>query len=323
MRIADFPEWNFDGSSTEQAEGDSSDCILKPATFVRDPLRPPGSWLVLCEVLDKDGKPGKNNYRHRALELYRECRSQKPLFGIEQEYTLFDGHAPLGWPQGGYAPKQGPFYCGVGLDEEFGGKIAEEHMLACLAAGIAWCGKNGEVMCGQHEFQVGPVDPIRVSDDLWLARYLLYKIAAKHGCSAKLDPKPNPDMNGAGAHTNFSTKKMREGADETRCGLFFCALAAESLGIKVTGQPICEGKLYDAQSFPEEYGTKFEQRLTGEHETCSFKHFKFGVADRTASIRIPLQVDKNRKGYIEDRRPCADADPYRIVSYIMETCCDV
>lgn len=326
MRLTDFPEWGFDGSSTEQAEGDMSDCILKPVRFTRDPLRGVGCWLVLCEVLDKDGAPGKGNHRHKVAELAEKYKAQRPLFGIEQEYTLFEGHAPLGWPHGGYAPAQGPFYCGVGFDEEFGSKVSEEHMFACLGAGLAWCGKNGEVMCGQHEFQIGPVDPLRVADDLWLARFLLYKIAGKNGYSAKLDPKPHPDMNGAGAHTNFSTKLMRRGSlnedQDGKTGLYYCSLAAESLGIKVAGVAIEEGKLYSAESFPEEYGTKFELRLTGGHETCKFNQFKFGVSDRTASIRIPLQVEKNGKGYIEDRRPCADADPYRVVTYIMEVCCD-
>lgn len=322
IKPEDFPDWGFDGSSTEQATGGSSDCVLKPVRVVRDTIRGKGCYLVLCEVFNADGEPGAGNWRCEARKIYEKCEDQQPLFGLEQEYTLFDGHAPLGWPQGGYAPSQGPFYCGVGRDEEFGAEVAEEHMFKCITAGLMWCGKNGEVMCGQHEFQIGAGDPLRVADDLWLARYMLYKIAALHNCSAKLDPKPHPDMNGAGMHTNFSTSSMRE--DYGRCMEACHKLGADVVDVcnlKDGGTPR-ERKRYSTNKFPEGYGTKFELRLTGDHETCSYKQFKYGVSDRTASIRIPLHVKEAGKGYIEDRRPCADADPYRVVSYIMETVCE-
>jgi len=316
------PVWSFDGSSTNQAPGDSSDCILKPVKVYKNPLlKTAKSALVLCEVYNADQTPGKNNYRAVAAKVAAKYSTQDPMFGIEQEYTLFDGHAPLGWPMGGYAPKQGPFYCGVGANEEFGAKIAEQHMLTCLEAGVAWCGKNGEVMCGQWEFQVGAKDPLTVADDLWIARWLLYKIAGKHGVSAKLDPKPHPDLNGAGAHTNFSTKSTRESIEgcEQACRLL-CSNVLDLTNFEY-GDGIVEFKTYPTIEFPKEYGTKFNLRLTGDHETCSYTEFKFGAGDRTASVRIPLHVVKNNGGYIEDRRPCADADPYRIVTYILEVCC--
>lgn len=326
--IKDVPSWGFDGSSTGQADGNSSDCVLKPVKVAHDPLRGGASLLVLCEAYRADGKCAKNNFRKVANILYNSCKDEKPIFGLEQEYTLFDGHAPLGWPRGGYAPQQGPFYCGVGADEAFGAQIAEKHMLACLEAGLAWCGKNGEVMCGQWEFQVGARDPLTVSDDLWLARYLLYKIAEKHNVSVKLDPKPHPDLNGAGMHTNFSTINMREENknDASSCNSWSYILkACMDLGYDITDVKNIEpGVTVDTEKmFPPAYGTKYNLRLTGEHETCSWKEFKYGVSDRTASIRIPLHVEQKRTGYIEDRRPCADADPYRVVSYIMKVCCDV
>ena len=300
-----FPVWGFDGSSTGQAQGDASDCILFPARIIKDPLRD-GGVIVLCEVLNADGTPGKNNNRAWTTLKSEEYEDQKCLFGIEQEYTFFKGRTPLGWPENGYPAPQGPFYCGVGADEVFGREIVEEHMRACLKADLKLSGVNAEVMPGQWEFQIGPADALTVSDHLWLARYLLYRIAEKHGVNVKLSPKPvEGDWNGAGAHTNFSTKAMREDN-----GIKVCEEACERLAMDFT-----------ANSFPSVYGPGYQDRLTGDHETCSHSQFKYGVGDRTASVRIPLHVAENGKGYIEDRRPCANIDPYQVCSFLMEVIC--
>lgn len=299
------PEWGFDGSSTDQAQGSSSDCILIPVRIVRDPLRGRDDLIALCEVYNADRTPSKTNHRNETEVLWRHT-DEEPLFGIEQEYTMFKGREPLGWPKGGYPAPQGPFYCGVGADEVYGREIVEKHMRACLDARLLLSGVNAEVMPGQWEFQIGPGDPLRVSDHLWLARYLLYRIAEEYGVTIRLDPKPvGGDWNGAGAHTNFSTKAMREDG-----GIKHCLEAAEKLGER-----------FDRDGFPEVYGAGFRDRLTGAHETCSYREFKYGVADRTASVRVPLAVAKSGKGYIEDRRPCANVDPYEVCSYVMEVTC--
>jgi len=316
------PVWGFDGSSTEQATGDSSDCVLKPVKWRKDPVRGTPSILVLCEVYDSEGNPDEHNYRAKLSETYKKYKDQFPIFGIEQEYTLKRGGKYLGCDAKDRVngiPEQGPFYCGVGAGKEYGDDVAETHMFGCLAAQIKWGGKNAEVMPGQWEFQVGPSTPIELADELWLARYLLLKIAAKRGYEVTFEAKPHLKLNGAGAHTNFSTKLSR-GED----GLKYCVEAAKALGLRVVEDEDCaveEGKVYATREFPSGYGSDYEKRLTGAHETCSFDEFKYGVADRTASIRIPLHVKQNGGGYIEDRRPCADADPYRVVTYIMETCC--
>ena len=207
--------WGFDGSSTNQAEGASSDCVLQPVCVVPDPIRGGDHKLVLCEVLHTDMTPHSTNTRAPARAVYEKYKDQDPWFGIEQEYTLFKGARPLGFPEsGGYPGPQGPYYCGAGADDIYGRPMVEAHMDACLEAGLLLSGINAEVMPGQWEFQIGPGNPLDVSDHLWIARWLLHRIGEDYGISATLDPKPaRGDWNGAGAHTNFSTTAMREGYD--------------------------------------------------------------------------------------------------------------
>ena len=296
------PIWGFDGSSTNQATGDKSDCVLKPVFVCKDPVRGGENKLVLCEVMLVDGSPHPTNTRAACAEVSKKYAAFDTWFGIEQEYTFFAGSRPLGFPPTGFPAPQGGYYCGIGADEVFGRDVVEAHYSACIAAGLAIAGINAEVMPGQWEFQIGAVGTPAVADQLWVARYLLYRIAENFGVSATLDPKPvRGDWNGAGAHTNFSTKQMRQNYDA-------CIAAAEALGKKAA--------LHIAN-----YGHGIEERLTGQHETASYKTFKYGVSDRGASIRIPWQVAKDRKGYIEDRRPNANCDPYVTTRLIVDTVC--
>jgi len=303
-----FPHWTFDGSSTGQATGDKSDCILVPVNFILDPTREKNHerihCLVLCEVFGADKTPHPTNTRSLLRETFAKFLDQEPLFGIEQEYTMFKDGRPLGWPTGGYPPQQGPFYCGVGSDEVFGRDLVEEHMAACLDSRLALCGINAEVMPGQWEFQIGTADPMTVSDHLIFARWLLYRIGEKHGINVKLDPKPVAELNGAGAHTNFSTKDMRD----------------PSKGLN-TIEKACEKLRTRHDHHISSYGHGIELRLTGHHETCSYREFRWGVSDRGASIRIPLHVAQEKCGYLEDRRPCANVDPYVVTRLLLETVC--
>ena len=299
------PDWGFDGSSTEQAEGHSSDCVLKPVFTCPDPLRGGGDILVLCEVYNADGTPSKSNNRAAAVVTAEKHADQEPLFGIEQEYTMMtlEGY-PAGFPDGGYPAPQGPYYCGAGADRIFGREIAEEHIEACLDADLMLAGINAEVMPGQWEFQIGPAGLLEVGDHLQVARYLLHRIAEKYGVVITLEPKPmKGDWNGAGCHTNYSTKAMREDG-----GFDVIIEACEKLGKNV-------------EEHIAAYGAGLEDRLTGLHETASYKDFKYGVSDRGASIRIPLQCKENGKGYLEDRRPCSNIDPYTVARLLVETTC--
>jgi glutamine synthetase len=69
------------------------------------------------------------------------------------------------------------------------------------------------------------------------------------------------------------------------------------------------------------YGHDIESRLTGAHETAPYNKFSYGVSDRGASIRIPWQVERDGKGYAEDRRPNANMDPYIVTRIIIDTVC--
>ena len=302
--LDDIPMWGFDGSSTMQAEGSDSDCMLKPVYYLPDTIRGGEDILVMNEVRKPDGSIHESNTRARLVEIAEKHKDEDAWFGIEQEYTFFKGRSPLGWPNGGYPAPQGPFYCGVGADEVFGRDIVEDHMDICLQAGIQISGINAEVMPGQWEFQVGSLGPLEVSDQLWIARWILYRIAENYGVNATLHPKPvKGDWNGAGAHANFSTKPMRENG-----GLKIIESACEKLGRKHEEHIVV-------------YGAHNEERLTGLHETCAFHEFRYGVSDRGASIRIPMDTANNGKGYLEDRRPSANMDPYQVCAALIETTC--
>jgi glutamine synthetase len=278
--------------------------VLKPVAAYPDPIRGGNDRLVLCEVCDVDGAAHPSNTRALLRPVAERFAPQEPLFGIEQEYTFFKGSRPLGFPEGGYPEAQGGYYCGVGADEIFGRQIVEAHLAHCLAAGLTMSGINAEVMPGQWEFQVGPLSPLEVSDQLWMARWLLYRTAEDFGVSATLDPKPvKGDWNGAGAHTNFSTRAMREGYDAI-------IEACEALG-----------RGDKPRQHITNYGFGVEARLTGAHETAPWSEYSYGVSDRGASVRIPWQVEADKKGYLEDRRPNANIDPYTVTRLLVDTCC--
>lgn len=311
LETSDLPQWNFDGSSTNQAVGHDSDLTLQAVRVVDDPINGSGHYLALCEVLNPDGQPHESNKRAKLVRLMAQIGDEPdPWIGFEQEYTLFNGQQPLGWPDRGYPAPQGPFYCGIGADEAFGRFLVEEHAQACLDAGLMLYGLNAEVMPGQWEFQIGyrgndteTADPLTVSDHLWLARWLLYRLGEKYNITAILHPKPvKGDWNGSGKHTNFSTRDMRD----------------EKKGMQAINAAIAALERRHAEHIAV-YGHDLELRLTGKHETAPIDKFIAGIGHRGASVRIPRPVADKGYGYIEDRRPGANANPYEVASVLIET----
>ncbi len=303
--VCDLSSWNFDGSSTGQASGDDSEVILQPRALFPDALRGGHHKMVLCDTYTPAGEPLANNHRVWAESVFNRGLEQEPWFGLEQEYFLM--HPELNLPLG-FSPdkKQGQFYCSAGAENTFGREVAEEHLLCCLKAGIKISGINAEVAPGQWEFQIGPCVGIEEGDHLWMARYLLQRVAEKHGVVVNWEPKPvKGDWNGSGCHTNYSTKNMREG-NEVKTGLEFIEEAIEKLSLK-------------HEEHMKVYGTGNEERMTGEHETASYDKFSHGVANRGASIRIGNENKKNGKGYFEDRRPSSNCDPYLVTAKMFET----
>lgn len=304
-KLSDIPEWGFDGSSTEQAEGKFSDCRLMPVFFLPDPIRGTPHLLVMCEVYEANGAPHPTNMRAPLRELAKKYAKHEAWFGIEQEYTMLQDGWPLGFPKNGYAAPQGPYYCGVGTEQVMGRDLVEDHMASCLEAGIQLSGINAEVMPGQWEFQVGPLGPLEVSDQLWISRWLLHRLAEEYDITISLHPKPVTvgDWNGAGCHTNFSTKSMR-----AKGGIVAIKAACEKL----------KRKHHEHIAV---YGAYNELRLSGKYETCSINEFRYGISDRGASIRIPMATADNKSGYLEDRRPAANMDPYQVTAALLKTVC--
>ncbi|MCX2480539.1 glutamine synthetase beta-grasp domain-containing protein [Pedobacter sp. MC2016-15] len=298
--LEDVSNWSFDGSSTEQAPGGSSDCVLKPVYMVKDPQRK-DAYLVMCEVLDSSGAAHESNGR-----AHIEDDDNDFWFGFEQEYFLWDPTTdkPLGFPAAGYPAPQGPYYCSVGAKNAFGREIVEEHLDACLDAGLNVEGINAEVAAGQWEFQIFAKGAKEAGDQIWLARYLLERIGEKYNVAINWHCKPLGalDWNGSGMHANFSNTLLR------------------TAGSKDVYDAICEAFRPVVIEHIDVYGADNDMRLTGKHETASIYDFSYGVSDRGASIRIPLAtVERGWNGYLEDRRPNSAADPYKVAARIIKT----
>ena len=317
MKLSDIPEWGFDGSSTYQATGHDSDLTLKPVNIIIDPTAsgPGKNYLVLCEVFNPNGTSHPTNTRGRLRNLLEKGGDKHDMWlGFEQEYTMFKGSQPLGWPQGGYPAPQGPFYCGVGSDEVYGRELVEAHTQACIEAGLMIFGTNAEVMPGQWEWQIGPrgikgenADALTASDHLIFSRWIIYRLSENYGITVSLEPKPiKGDWNGAGKHTNVSTKATRD---------------------PKTGMQAIQDAIKRLEARHNEhiklYGLGLEARLTGLHETAPMHKFSAGVANRGCSVRIPRSVAEAGYGYFEDRRPGANADPYEVAAVMLETVCEI
>ncbi|MER3376237.1 MAG: glutamine synthetase beta-grasp domain-containing protein [Allomuricauda sp.] len=298
-KLEDCPLWSFDGSSTKQAEGGSSDCLLKPVAIYPDPARKNG-YLVMTEVMNPDGTPHESNSRATI-----DDENDDFWFGFEQEYFIMDTATllPLGFPVGGYPGPQGLYYCSVGGRNTWGRDLVEEHADLCLEAGLQFEGINQEVAAGQWEFQLFAKGAKKAGDEIWVARYMLQRLTESYGYYIEYHPKPiKGDWNGSGMHANFSNTLLR------------------TCGSKEVYEKVCEAFRPVTKEHIAVYGEFNDERLTGKHETASIRDFSYGVSDRGASIRIPIMtVEKGWKGWLEDRRPASNADPYKVAARIITT----
>ena len=281
--LEELPLWGFDGSSTKQAEGHSSDCVLKPIRVFPDAARTNGV-LVMCEVMMPDGvTPHPSNKRATILD------DEGAWFGFEQEYFLYKDGRPLGFPADGYPAPQGPYYTGVGYKNvgSIAREIVEEHLDLCLAAGINHEGINAEVAKGQWEFQIFGKGSKKAADEMWMARYLLQRLTEKYGVDVEYHCKPlgDTDWNGSGMHANFSTTYLRE------------------VGGKAYFEALMAAFEKNREDHIAVYGPDNHMRLTGKHETAAIHEFSYGVADRGASIRVPHSFVQERLPGLSRRSP--------------------
>lgn len=291
--------WNYDGSSTNQASTVDSEVLLVPVKTVKSPFK--SDYLVLCETRLPSGKPHPTNTRQLANEIFKNDKNDS-MFGIEHEFfALHANNKPI-HVQDPDGSDKSDFYCGVGHGKSYGRPYLEEVFESCLTAGLNVTGYNMEVAAGQMEIQVC-AKGIDAADQSMLLKYIIHRVAEKYKYIITFDAKPrftvDCNLNGSGCHVNFSTKRMR--------------------------QEECYDHIMDfinnLQNGHEEtmklYGDDNKKRLSGTHETSEFNKFTFGVGNRCASIRIPNETFKNKRGYIEDRRPSSSADMYIVTSHLL------
>jgi len=310
------PNWNYDGSSTNQASTHNSEVVLCPVARYNNPFFDSNkALLVLCDTYyDVNGElvPTQSNNRCTANNIFNSKTSieYKPWYGLEQEYFIMTPNethmsvTPLAFSGKMIPEKQGGYYCGVGYQHVNIRALAEKHYTYCLKAGLRVSGINAEVAPSQWEYQIGPVEGIEAADMLWISRYILHRLGEEYNVNISFKPKPIASpWNGSGLHTNFSTNETRD----TKAGMNAIDRYVERLG--------CRHMEHLAL-----YGDNSE-RLSGECETSDKNTFSCGRGNRGSSIRIPKQVIKDGCGYFEDRRPASDADPYLVTSMIYKTCC--
>jgi glutamine synthetase len=310
IALQHFSNWNYDGSSTNQATTESSERFLKPVYFCKNPFvsKTFYGYLVFCATYeDADyANPAKNNHFVECLSIleYPQHKATRPWFGFEQEFFLFKHDAtncskiPL---CGEKYNEQGQYYCSIGSENAFGRSIMDQFAEYCISAGLDIYGINSEVAPAQWEFQIGTTEGISAAHQLWVARYILIRIAEKFNVCVDFHPKPHIEINGSGCHTNFSnelTRNTKDGFDNMK--KMFTKLEEHH------------------EEHISCYGEHNELRLTGIHETASFKKFSWGVSSRNTSIRVGADAAKNGFGYFEDRRPASNCDPYLVIGLLVK-----
>lgn len=297
-------EWCYDGSSTHQATTKNSEIILKPVrvfswydkpyTYTKYGFH----FLILCEGFNTNDDPIETNSRFTAHQIFKKYENLKPCYGLEQEYYILKKNKRY--------VTDDLFCCDEYCRTNRNGierKIVTEHLEACIEINLDISGINGEVTESQWEFQIGPViGGIMAGDQLIVARFLLDRIAEKYDYEVSYEPKLFKNISGSGCHINFSTiETMGEG------GLEYITKYIKNLE-------------KNAPKTIEAYGRNNKSRLQGEFETARWDTFSWGIGTRNTSVRIPIQVARDQKGYLEDRRPGANIDPYLACSILLLHC---
>jgi glutamine synthetase len=302
--------WNFDGSSTGQATGKDSEIFIKPYKIFND-WNNPSYYYVFCECIYPNGLPHITNTRHIAVKYFQNPNviNLETMFGIEQEFFVFKNGTPLIWNDTKTEP-QGDYYCGNGAKSIKGREYLNEVVKVLNVWDINITGYNFEVAPGQMEIQICEKG-IDASDNLIAARFVLTRLAEERGWDIDIIPKPSflgtDDWNGSGCHVNFSTKDIRESLLTNPYSSLY------SVAALITNMQT--NHVNDIKFFGSENN---KLRLGGKNETSSYDTFTYGIANRGSSIRIPRTFVKNLKGYIEDRRPGSDMDPYIVTQIITE-----
>jgi glutamine synthetase len=304
-----IPEWYFDGSSTNQSCEQNSDVILKPKFICLDPFNESNniSFLVLCDTYNSNDTPHKTNKRVECSIIEEQSTRQNPLFGISQEYIICFLDSSIGNNFYQYAKNESPYYCGIGSNKIAIRNIMNDHLTKCLKAGLHFRGMNTGIEANKGEFQLGELSMTLIGDELWVARYILIRVCELYNAypvfeSKDIEKYEKYDI--SKGYVNFSTNKMR-----SENGFDNIIETCEKLKLK--------HKEYLDICGIESTNTNCGIENTNSH--C--ENFNFGVSNRTTSVRIPFNAEKNKKGYLEDRRAPANMNPYVVTSIIVKTTC--
>lgn len=294
-----FPKWEYDGSSLGQSSVSDSEIVLQPCFTCKCPFhKSTNGVIVLCETYKFDGT--SIGSRQKAMEVLSNPKvtDEDPWFGIEQEFFMCDKKTglPLGTP-----PLTSDIirtsYCGIGAGNIFHRDIMDKFIKYASYAGLEIYGVNAEVSMGQWEYQIGTSKGIVAGDHMWVSRYIMEKIAEKYDIVINLNPKPIQFINGSGCHTNYSTKSTRD----------------HDHGLEIIVNSYIPSLIKHHDEHILLYGKGNENRLTGKHETSSYGTFSWGYGSRDTSMRVPTRTRSNGYGYLEDRRPASNVDPYDVL----------
>jgi len=302
VTITNLPKWNFDGSSTGQAETIESERFLKPVYMCINPfLKDIPGYLVMCAVYNDIScvMPALYNHFHLAEQIFSQNQHSDPWFGYEQEFFLFQKEQ-LTTPSVDSCNTQGQYYCSVGTENALGREVIDLFISRMWKAELSLYGTNAEVAPQQWEFQIGTVAGIEAAHQLWLARYILLRVAESFNLCVSFHPKPFSFMNGSGCHTNFSNTFTRSSDGFENMKKMFLQLETSH------------------SEHVQNYGAENHKRLTGIHETSSMDKFSWSVSGRHSSVRVGKDVEENGCGYFEDRRPASNCDPYLVSSLLIK-----